>query len=185
MKYNEPSMESLVSSRQPFGLPTTFHGRKTPKKGDVLVYENEGQTYVSPELITKSKDVINLYKVFIPRAGSGSDAFPHSILGRPCIGAPNTVSSETYIYIGPFESEQICRNVMTYISTRFLRFLAMLKKVTQSTTRSVYTLVPLQDFSRPWTDADLYAKYNLTEEEIAFIESMIRPMDLDGGDSNA
>ena len=74
---------------------------------------------------------------------------------------------------------------MTYISTRFLRFLAMLKKVTQSTTRSVYTLVPLQDFSRPWTDADLYAKYNLTEEEIAFIESMIRPMDLDGGDSNA
>lgn len=185
MKYNEPSMESLVSSRQPFGLPTTFHGHRIQKKGDVLVYENEGQTYISPEVITKSIDVINRYKVFIPRAGSGSDAFPHPILGRPFIGAPNTVSSETYIYIGPFDNEQICRNVMTYISTRFLRFLAMLKKVTQSTTRSVYTLVPLQDFSRPWTDADLYAKYNLTEEEIAFIESMIRPMDLDGGDSNA
>ena len=51
--------------------------------------------------------------------------------------------------------------------------------------KKVYSFVPLQDFSRPWTDADLYAKYNLTGEEIAFIESMIRPMDLDGGDSNA
>lgn len=49
----------------------------------------------------------------------------------------------------------------------------------------VFPFVPLQDFSRPWTDADLYAKYALTDEEIAFIESMIRPMDLDGGDTNA
>ena len=51
--------------------------------------------------------------------------------------------------------------------------------------KKVYSFVPLQDFSRPWTDADLYAKYNLTEKEISLIESMIRPMDLDGGDSNA
>lgn len=54
----------------------------------------------------------------------------------------------------------------------------MLKKVTQSTTRSIYTLVPIQDFSKPWTDAELYAKYNLTQDEIDFIESMIKPMDL-------
>ena len=58
-----------------------------------------------------------------------------------------------------------------------MRFLAMLKKVTQSTTRSVYTLVPMQDFSKPWTDAELYAKYKLTKDEIAFIESMIKPME--------
>ena len=74
---------------------------------------------------------------------------------------------------------------MTYISTRFFRFLVLLKKNSQNAAKGVYQLVPQQDFSRPWTDADLYAKYNLTEEEIAFIESMIRPMDLDGGDSNA
>ena len=74
---------------------------------------------------------------------------------------------------------------MTYICTRFFRFLVLLKKNSQNAAKGVYQLVPQQDFSRPWTDADLYAKYNLTEEEIAFIESMIRPMDLDGGDSNA
>ena len=74
---------------------------------------------------------------------------------------------------------------MSYIQTRFFRFLVSLRKISQDATSKVYSFVPLQDFSRPWTDADLYAKYNLTEEEIAFIESMIRPMDLDGGDSNA
>ena len=61
----------------------------------------------------------------------------------------------------------------------------MLKKISQHAAATVYSFVPLQDFSRPWTDADLYAKYALTDEEIAFIESMIRPMDLDGGDLNA
>ncbi len=61
----------------------------------------------------------------------------------------------------------------------------MLKKISQHAAATVYSFVPLQDFSCPWTDADLYAKYALTDEEIAFIESMIRPMDLDGGDTNA
>ena len=61
----------------------------------------------------------------------------------------------------------------------------MLKKVTQSTTRSIYTFVPVQDFSKPWTDEELYKKYGLTDDEIAFIDSMIRPMNLDGGDTDA
>lgn len=182
MAFNEPSMESLVSSRQPFGLPTTFHGHKEKQPGDVAVYENEGISFISPSAVTKNEQVIDKYKVFISRAGSGSDAFPHPILGKPFVGDPYTVSSETYIYIGPFDDKQTCLNVMSYISTRFMRFLAMLKKVTQSTTRSVYTLVPIQDFSRPWTDEELYKKYGINDEEISFIESMIRPMDLGGAD---
>jgi len=180
--HNEPSMEAIVSSRQPFGLPTTFHGHKEKHSGDILIYENEGISYASRSVIAKNHDVVDKWKVLIPRSGSGSDAFPHPILGRPWVGEPMTASSETNIFIGPFENREICENVISYVATRFLRFLAMLKKVTQSTTRSVYTLVPLQDFTEPWTDEKLYAKYGLTEEEIAFIESMIRPMDLGGTD---
>ena len=71
-----------------------------------------------------------------------------------------------------------------YISTKFFRFLVMLKKNTQSATPAVYQFVPMQDFSKPWTDEELYAKYDLTPEEIDFIESMIKPMDLNGGDDN-
>jgi len=181
-KFKELSMESIVSSRQPFGLPTTFHGKNTPQPDDILIYENGGISYTARSSITKNIDVIDKYKVIIPRSGSGSDAFPHPILGKPFIGAPHTASSETYIFIGPFSDKQKCENVITYILTRFLRFLAMLKKVTQSTTRSVYTFVPIQDFSESWTDEKLYAKYRLTENEIAFIESMIRPMDLSTDD---
>jgi len=178
MSFHENSMEELVSSRQPFGLSTTFHGHKEKATGDITIYDNSGISYDKPSLITKNHEMIDKWKVFISRAGSGSDAFPHPILGTPFVGAPQTASSETYIFIGPFESEEICKNVMSYISTRFFRFMAMLKKVTQSTTRSVYTLVPQQDFSKSWTDDDLYKKYEITEDEISFIDSMIRPMDL-------
>lgn len=115
--------------------------------------------------------------MFIPRSSSGSDAFPHPILGRPFIGKPGTACSETYLVIGPFSNETECENVISYIKTKFLRALAMLKKVTQSTLKNLYTIIPMQDFSKPWTDKELYTKYNLTQDEIDFIESMIKPME--------
>lgn len=179
--FAEESMETLVSARQPFGLSTTFRGRIDKRDGDVLIYENNGISYTGRSSITKNDNVVDRYKVIIPRSGSGSDAFPHPILGKPFVGRPGTASSETYVFIGPFADENECTNVISYISTRFMRFLAMLKKVTQSTTRSIYTFVPIQDFSEPWTDEKLYKKYDLTQDEIAFIESMIRPMDSGGG----
>ncbi|MDO4549133.1 MAG: Eco57I restriction-modification methylase domain-containing protein [Clostridia bacterium] len=183
--FGERSIESLVSSRQPFGLSTTYHGHRQKVQGDVKIYENEGVSYASRSDITKNLSVIDKWKVFIPRAGSGSDAFPHPILGKPLIGEPNSACSETYIFIGPFESREMCINTISYIATRFFRFLAMLKKVTQSTTKSIYTLVPQQDLTRPWTDSDLYSKYDISDDEISFIESMIRPMDAGGGDDDA
>lgn len=81
--------------------------------------------------------------------------------------------------IGPYVDEETCRNVLSYISTRFFRFLVMLKKPSQHATSKVYTFVPIQDFSKPWTDEELYVKYDLTNEEIAFIESMIKPMEVE------
>jgi site-specific DNA-methyltransferase (adenine-specific) len=184
MYFHEKSMKTLVSSRQPFGLSTTFHGHKLKRPFDILIYDNNGISYTDRNVVSKNIDVIDKWKVFISRAGSGSDTFPHPILGIPFIGAPQTISSETYIFIGPFASETICKNVIKYISTRFFRFFAMLKKVTQSTTRTVYTLVPQQDFSKPWTDKELYSKYGLSEEEINFIESMIKPMNLEGDETH-
>lgn len=170
----ENTMTDLVSSRQPFGLSTTYHGGL---KGQLKLYENQGISYVERNVVEKNIEMIERYKVFIPRASSGSDAFPHPILGKPFVGEPNSVCTETYMFIGPFKNQIECESVISYISTRFFRFLVMLKKVTQDTTRSVYSLVPLQDFSHPWTDEMLYKKYGLTADEIAFIESMIRPME--------
>lgn len=100
------------------------------------------------------------------------------MLGRPFVGEPGSVSTETYICIGPFKSENEAKNVCSYISCRLTRFLVMLHKPSQHATRKVYTFVPTQDFSKPWTDQELYAKYGLSDKEIAFVEWMIRPMDL-------
>lgn len=100
------------------------------------------------------------------------------VTGKPFLGEPGTCCSETYLVIGPFSSQQECENVMSYIRTRFFRFLVLLNKPTQHATSKVYTIVPVQDFSEPWTDEKLYKKYGLTTEEITFIESMVRPMEL-------
>ena len=178
----EKSMEDVVSTRRPFGLPSNFRGKQRSNVEDLHLYQNGGLAYISRSDIFTNHDLIDKWKVFIPFLGSGSDAFPHTILGRPFIGEPGTVCTETYLAIGPFASQKECENVISYIRTRFFRFLVLLKKPSQNATRKVYSFVPIQDFSKPWTDEELYAKYGLTDDEIAFIESMIRPMDLNGAD---
>lgn len=139
--------------------------------------------WVSITQIPKNIASIPLNKIFIPAAGgSGSDS---QVLGYPFLGEANSVCSQTYLVIGydpekhHFSKEE-CKNIISYIQTRFFRYLVSIKKKTQNGPRGVYQFVPIQDFSKPWTDEELYAKYSLTEEEIAFIESMIRPMELDG-----
>jgi site-specific DNA-methyltransferase (adenine-specific) len=173
------SFTELVSSRKPFGLATTFRGSTKAGKSELLVYQNGGIGYVPRAEISTGNEFIDSWKVFIPRAGSGSDAFPHPILGKPFIGAPGTICSETYICIGPLKSEDEARNVCTYLSTKLLRFLVLLHKPSQDAARAVYTFVPTQDFSQLWSDDLLYKKYGISIEEIDFINSMIRPMELE------
>ena len=193
MAKGEKSMEDLVSSRMPFGLPNTFKGFKDKRSNsDLIIYvsgndrEYRGTTaYVPKTMITKGFDLISCHKVYIGKAGSGSDSFPHPILPRPFYGEPNTVCNESYLVIGPFTNKTVCDNVMSYIATKFFRFLVLLKKNSQNAAKGVYQLVPQQDFSKSWTDEELYSKYSITAEEIEFIDSMIRPMDLNGGDEDA
>ena len=176
--HKEVSIVDMISSRKPFGLDTKFHGTKEKvSNDDVLVYENGGVGYVDIAKIQKNVEWIDYIKVLIPRASSGSDSFPHPILGCPFVVDTHTVCSETYMVAGCFKSINTANNYVSYIKTRLFRFLVLLMKSTQDTPKVVYTYVPLQDFSHPWTDEMLYEKYGLDENEIAFIESMIRPME--------
>ena len=136
--------------------------------------------WISNMQLPKNKATKNLHKVYIPAAGgSGND---DQVLGKPFYGEPNSVCSQTFLVIGYDATkhnftEKECKNIISYIKTKFFRFLVFLHKVSQMASASVYTFVPLQDFSKPWTDEELYAKYGLTNEEIEFIESMIKPME--------
>jgi site-specific DNA-methyltransferase (adenine-specific) len=173
--------DALVSSRKPFALETTFKGRKSKKEGDLLVYQNGGLGYVARESITAGLTYIDAWKIYIGRAAPGTgnrDTYPHRILSTPFIGEPGSICSETYLCIGPFDTKAQAENALSYLTCRLTRLLILLHKPSQDTTRKVYTFVPKQDWSRPCTDADLYAKYGITQTEIDFIEKVVRPMDV-------
>lgn len=140
--------------------------------------------WISAAQLPKNKETKDLHKVFIPAANGSMDY----VLGKPFYGEPNSVCSQTFLVIGydPTKhqfTENECQNIISYIQTRFFRYLVSIKKKTQNGPRGVYQFVPVQNFSEQWTDEKLYRKYNLTAGEIAYIESLIKPLDL-GGDLN-
>lgn len=154
--------------------------------------EPKGFAWIKETDIPKNADVRHLHKVYISKAFNGGDSFPHQIIGRPFYGEPNSVCSQTYLVIGYNPQKALlskieCKNIIKYIQTCFFRFLVFIKKKTQDNPSSVFSFVPIQDFtadsdidwskSIPEIDTQLYAKYGLTAEEIDFIESMIKPME--------
>jgi len=173
----------LVSSIGAFGLASTFRGQEKKSGNDLKVYRNGGIGYVARSGIAKERAVFDKWKVFIGRAAPGTgnrDTYPHRIISTPFIGEPGSISSWTYMYIGPFDSKTEAESVLSYLSCRLTRLLILLHKPSQDTTRKVYTFVPTQEWTRKWTDEDLYAKYGISASEIAFIEKVVRPMDLSG-----
>jgi len=182
---NEPSFSQLVSPQTPFGLITSYKG--TPErvnKSDLKMYisgnEKEfkgGSAYCPIDKITKGKEMIGWHKVYISKAYGGGMAFPHMVIGTPFYGEPKTVCNQSYLVIGPLKDKKEAENLISYVKTKTFRFLVLQKKNAQDAMRGVYQFVPIQDFSHPWTDEMLYKKYGLDDKEIAFIESMIRPME--------
>jgi site-specific DNA-methyltransferase (adenine-specific) len=176
-KQNENTLDTIVSSQKPFGLRTYVHGESKKFEKAVTLYERGGIGYINKREIVRNRQWVDVYKVYISAAYNAGDSYPHQILGKPIIGPTNSCCTETYVVIGPVNTQTEAQHLCEYISTKFFRFLVMLKKTSQHAPSSVYHFVPLQDFSEPWTDEKLYKKYNLSSEEIAFIESMIRPME--------
>lgn len=175
--------DRLVSSRKPFGLETTFKGRAAKRTGDVLVYQNGGTGYTPRSSIKTGAELIDKWKLFAGYAAPGTgnkDTYPHRIISTPFVGKPGSISSETYLCIGPFDSKAKAESVLSYLSCRLTRLLILLHKPSQHVTRKVYTFVPTQKWTRQWTDEDLYAKYALSASEITFIEKIVRPMPANG-----
>lgn len=176
-QFQESSFIQLVSSRKPFGIATNEKIDTEKGINGIKIYAYPKNGYIESSKVSANKQSVYKPKVLISYAYGERGNFPYLVIGKPFIGEVNSCCSETYLMIGPFDTTNECENVMSYIRTKFFRFLVLLRKNTQHATSKVYQFVPLQDFSHPWTDEMLYKKYNLTEDEIAFIESMIRPME--------
>ena len=148
---------------------------KQSGKDSVKVYISHGKCWISRKNVTRNNRDVDKYKVLIPRSGNPGN----TIIGKPIISEPGSCSSNTYIsYIFEDNSFEIAENIISYLHTRYVRFLISLRTTTQDMAPKAYEFVPIQDFSKPWTDEKLYKKYGLNSEEIDYIESMIRPMEL-------
>ena len=186
----ESSFMTIVSANDPFGYDVRVENsylrvkpdiKEKPFKDSLRIHywgkSGKSVGYVDRSSVRKGISMIDELKIFISRSYGERGEFPYLIIGKPFFGEPKTVCTETYIVIGAGFDKRVLNSIMDYMTTKFFRFLVMLKKNTQSATRGVYQFVPLQDFSHPWTDEMLYKKYDLSKDEIAFIESMIRPME--------
>lgn len=187
-KVVKPDMRSfseLVNPQTPFGIVSSYKGQVSKTNpSDVRLYksghesEHRGQLAYAPySMITKGFDLINVHKVYLGEASSSVGSFPHPILTRPFYGEPGTICTQSYLVIGPFSSKEECNNVISYMSTKFFRFMVLQRKNTQHNMSHVFRFVPIVDFSKPWTDAELYKMYNISDEEIEFIDSMVKPME--------
>ena len=129
--------------------------------------------YVQFDKENDKDDNLSKYKLFFSKAYMTTSTVPPELI----IGKPNELCTETFLQIGGFPDLQTTNNCLSYIKTKFFRALLFYNRHSLNISKESFNLIPLQDFSKPWTDEELYAKYGLTQEEIDFIESMIRPME--------
>lgn len=180
----EKSLENLVSAISPFGLSTKIRGTTERKEStDLVLYSSAGKSYINCDKVLKGSEYINGYKVLISQTSAehagepGKDGSFRILTSSMRVLKPREVCTHSYLIAGLFSTENEAENLLRYLKTKFVRFLILQSLSSIHLTKSTFSFVPMQDFSKPWTDAELYEKYALTKEEIAFIESMIKPME--------
>jgi site-specific DNA-methyltransferase (adenine-specific) len=173
------TVDEIISSRKPFGFQTSFNAfSEKPGKNGIKIYAQKKEGWIARSKIQIGQELIDSHKVLISKAYNGGYKYPHQILNYSILADVPSCCTETYLACGPIKTKKESKNFFKYLTTKFFRFMVLLRKVSQDNPKDRFSFVPMQDFSEPWTDEKLYAKYSLTQEEIAFIESMIRPMDL-------
>lgn len=174
----EKSLDAKVSSQKPFGLRTYFHGADSADgmAEPIRLRGSQKSTWIERADIPQNVDWIDDWKVMMSRVQGTSAAVETQFLGRPIVSGPDEACTETYVVAGRFAKETEAQRYASYLRTRFARFLVSLRKSTQDAPRDVYAFIPDIPLDRDWTDADLYERYGLTDEEIGFIESQVKEM---------
>ena len=175
----EPSMSEQVTSRKPFGLPTNA---RPMKRGDLTLRWNNGVGPYSRKDVTVGVDMIDRWKVITSKvsydhAGQPDKNGMRKVLSIVDILEPGTICTETYIVAGAFDRKAEAERLASYLRTRFVRFLVAQLSFSQDITKERFLFVPVLSTHTEWTDAQLYKRYDLSKEEIAFIESKTRPME--------
>ncbi len=178
-------VSEIISSRKPFGFPTNFLAFNQNKSNNsIKIYANKKVGYINPDKVTVNVNWINKPKVYLSKAFNGGYSFPHQIINSPIISIEPSCCTETYLVCGPFSSNSEAQNFASYVSTKFFRFLTYLRKISQDNPKDRFDFVPLLDLNETWTDDKINRLFGLNENEIIYIDNMIRPMDLSNNTGN-
>ena len=173
------SFSSRVSTLDPFKLSSTFRGaEKQSKLNNIKIYNSGGNTYVNISQISTNREWVDSWKVLIPKATDGNENYPLPIWSQagPIVSGPNEACTFTYLVASLATSEKEARAIASYMRTKFFRFMVSLRKMTQNNKADTFFFVPELDLSKKWTDELLYEYFELSEDEIAYIEGTIRDM---------
>ena len=175
----EQKMSILSFSQKPFGFRTNFMGFND--SGEIKIYTKKdkiGFGYVSRAEVTKNAEYIDEWQVVTSRSTSVPEEDNGQVLRevQTFISEPGSVVTESYVVVASFKEELQAQNCLSYLKTKFFRILCQVTIVSPDVSARTFDLVPIQEFSHPWTDKELYIKYGLSDEEIAFIESNIKSM---------
>ena len=175
---DERLMNEIVLSRKPFGISSDV---PFDRNGDILYRNSSGMGVIDHEKITTGKELIGKWKTIISKVTTEHAGVPDKngrmrVLAAVETLEPNAVCSESYLVTGSFDIEEKANNMADYLRTKFVRFLLMQMLASMNMSKSTFSFVPMQDFSSPWCDDDLYHKYNLTDDEIQLIEETMKPM---------
>ncbi len=185
-------LSQKVYSRKPFGIGSYQHGFPAKPGRNIQLFGSDGITYLSEDDVPQNKGIIDKWKVIMSKASAEHAGQTDSngrkrIVSRLEVLPPYTICTESYLLLDIFDNQEEANNLKNYIRTCFCRFLLASILITQNIVRDKFQFVPLQDFTSTsdidWSksvsdiDRQLYAKYGLSDEEIAFIEKMIKPME--------
>lgn len=177
------NISSIVSSISPFGISTTDRGLEHKTNNTYILHTSKGERYYKKEDVKKGLEYIEKYKVLISQTVPGKAGEPDKNGQHPVFATtikvigPGEICSHSYILVGSFEKKEYANNLLSYLKTKFCRFLVYLSISSIHLTQATFSYVPMQDFSKKWTDTELYKKYELTNDEISFIESIIKKLD--------
>lgn len=179
LSWNEKRMNEQVSAYKPFGLRTYVKPQKT---GDIILHWQKGEGPYKRKDITAGVEMIDKWKVISSRSGHEHAGNPGSdgtrrVLAKTVVLPPGTICTETYLVIGSYSTEKEAKNLLAYMKTRFFRFLMSLFMYSHGISKDTYAFIPILDMTKSWTDEKLCKRYGLSQDDIAFIESKIRPME--------
>ena len=183
LRRSEHFLTERVQPIDAFGFPSAARGEKEPFDGCISLIHSQGTGYIKRSDVKKNAELIDKYKatisILVPCNGEvGIDPSKgYKAITTPRIEIPGEVNTFSYLVLGAFDTEEEIKNYKQYLMCKFTRFMLRLTYSSMHIARANFVFVPDQDFMETWTDEKLYKKYELTEEEIAFIESTIRVME--------